>query len=57
MHTRTTPKVFGHAKQLHRDLTPAEARLRARWRAQRMKDVHFRDQHAIGKYGMDFCAR
>jgi hypothetical protein len=25
MHKRTTPKIFGHAKQLHRNMFPAEA--------------------------------
>jgi very-short-patch-repair endonuclease len=56
MHKRTTPKIFGHAKQLHRNLTPVEARLWARLRAHRMKDIHFRNQHAIGNYVVDFCA-
>ena len=56
MHTRTTPRIFGHAKQLHRNLTPVEARLWSRLRAHRMKDVHFRNQHAIGTYVVDFCA-
>ena len=56
MHKRTTPKIFGHAKQNHRNLTPAEAKLWARIRAHRMKDVHFRNQHAIGVYVADFCA-
>ena len=56
MHKRTTPKVFGHAKQLHRNQTPAEAKLWARLRAHRMKGIHFRNQHAIGKYVVDFCA-
>ena len=26
-HKRTTPKIFARAKELHRNLTPAEARL------------------------------
>jgi len=56
MHKRTTPIIFGHAKQLHRNLTPVEAKLWARLRAHRMKDVHFRNQHAIGNYVVDFCA-
>jgi hypothetical protein len=33
MHKRTIPKIFGHAKENHRNLTPAEARLWARLRA------------------------
>jgi len=56
MHKRTTPKVFGRAKELHRNMTPPEARLWARLRAHRMADVHFRNQHAIGNYVVDFCA-
>ena len=56
MHKRTTPKIFGHAKQLHRNLTPAEARLWSRLRAHRMKDIHFRNQHAIGNFVVDFIA-
>jgi very-short-patch-repair endonuclease len=56
MHKRTTPKIFGRAKQLHRNMTPAEAKLWSHLRAHRMKDVHFRNQHAIGNYVVDFCA-
>jgi very-short-patch-repair endonuclease len=56
MHKRTTPKIFGRAKQLHREMTPAEAKLWAHLRAHRMGDVHFRNQHAIGNYIVDFCA-
>ena len=56
MHRRTTPKVFGHAKQLHRNMTPAEVKLWARLRAHRLEGVHFRNQHAIGNYVVDFCA-
>ena len=56
MHKRTTPKIFGRAKELHRNPTPAEVKLWARLRAHRMVDVHFRNQHAIGNYIVDFCA-
>src|SRR6266540_2088044 len=56
MHKRTTPKIFGHAKQLHRNMSPAEAKLWKHLRAHRMGDVHFRNQHAIGNYIVDFCA-
>ena len=56
MHTRTTPNIFGHAKQLHRNMTPAEAKLWARLRAHRMKEVHLRNQHAIGNFVVDFIA-
>jgi len=56
LHKRTTPKIFGRAKQLHREMTPAETKLWANLRAHRMGDVHFRNQHAIGNYIADFCA-
>ena len=56
MHRRTSPSTFGKAKALHRSLTPAEAKLWAHLRAHRMQDAHFRNQHAIGKYIVDFCA-
>lgn len=56
MHKRTTPKIFGRAKELHRNMSPAEAKLWSHLRAHRMGDVHFRNQHAIGNYIVDFCA-
>lgn len=56
MHKRTTPKIFRRAKQLHREMTPVEAKLWSRLQAHRMGDVHFRNQHAIGNYVVDFCA-
>jgi very-short-patch-repair endonuclease len=56
MHKRTTPKIFGRAKELHRNMTEAETKLWSHLRAHRMGDVHFRNQHAIGKYIVDFCA-
>ena len=55
-HKRTTPKVFAHAKELRREMTPTEIKLWARLRAHQMKGVHFRPQHAIGNYVVDFCA-
>lgn len=56
MHKRTSPKTFGHAKQLHRNMTLAERKLWARLRAHQVEGVHFRNQHAIGNYVVDFCA-
>ncbi len=56
MHRRTSPKVFGHAKALSHNLTPAEEKLWGHLRAHRIGDVHFRKQHAIGHYIVDFCA-
>ena len=56
MHKRTTPKIFARAKHLHREMTPVETKLWAHLRAHRMGDVHFRNQHTIGNYIVDFCA-
>ena len=56
MHKRTTPKIFGHAKQLQRNMSPAEIKLWKHLRAHQMGNVHFRNQHAIGNYIVDFCA-
>ena len=56
MHKRTTPKIFKRAKELRRDMTPTELKLHAHLRAHRMAGVHFRPQHAIGNYIVDFCA-
>jgi very-short-patch-repair endonuclease len=55
-HKRTTPKIFKRAKELRRDMTPQEIKLLAHLRAHRMGSVHFRPQHAIGDYIVDFCA-
>jgi very-short-patch-repair endonuclease len=56
MHKRTTAKIFGRAKALHRNMTSAEAKLWAYLRANRLQDIHFRNQHAVGNYVVDFCA-
>jgi very-short-patch-repair endonuclease len=56
MHKRTTPKIFSRAKELHRNMSPAEEKLWQHLRAHQMGDVHFRNQHAIGNYIVDFCA-
>ena len=56
MHKRTTPKTFGHAKQLRRNMTLAEARLWSYLRGDQLNGLSFRRQHAIGKYIADFCS-
>ena len=56
MHKRTTTKIFARSKELSRNLTLAEEKLWAQLRAHRMGEVHFRKQHAIGNYIVDFCA-
>jgi len=37
-------------------MSPAEAKLWKHLRAHQMGNVHFRNQHAIGNYIVDFCA-
>jgi very-short-patch-repair endonuclease len=56
LHKRTTTKIFARAKELSRNPTPAEEKLWTYLRTHRMGDVHFRRQHAIGSYIVDFCA-
>jgi len=56
MHRRTTPKVFSHSKELRHNTTPAEQKLWTVLRAHQTAGVHFRRQHAIGSYIVDFCA-
>ena len=55
-HRRTTPKIFEHSRKLRHNQTEAEAKLWRALRAHQMNDVHFRRQHAIGSYIVDFCA-
>jgi very-short-patch-repair endonuclease len=55
-HKRTSPAIFHRARENRHDLTPAKTKLWAHLRAHRFADVHFRHQHAIGQYIVDFCA-
>lgn len=55
-HRRTNPKTFANSRQLRHNQTEAEARLWRALRAHSLEDLHFRRQHAIGPYIMDFCA-
>lgn len=52
----STPKIRKNAKELRKNLTPAEEKLWVQLRGHRTGDVHFRRQHAIGNYIVDFCA-
>jgi len=56
MHKRTTPKIFARAKALSRNQTSAEEKLWTHLRTHRIGDIHFRRQHAIGNYIVDFAA-
>ena len=53
---RTTPKGYERARQLRKELTPAEQKLWAYLRGKKLNGVSFRRQHAIGNYIVDFCA-
>jgi very-short-patch-repair endonuclease len=52
---RSTPKIMHRAGELRKELTPAEAKLWVYLRTLRKEGVHFRRQHAIGQYIVDFC--
>jgi very-short-patch-repair endonuclease len=53
---RSTPKMMQRARDLRKELTPAEVKLWAYLRLLRKDGIHFRRQHAIGPYIADFCA-
>ena len=55
-HRRTTPKIFANSQELRHNLTEAETKLWSHLRAHRTTGIHFRRQHAIGNYIVDFCA-
>ncbi|MDW8279538.1 MAG: endonuclease domain-containing protein [Anaerolineales bacterium] len=51
---RTTPQGYAKARQLRKSLTPAERKLWAILRGDKL-GVNFRRQHAIGPYIADFA--
>jgi very-short-patch-repair endonuclease len=53
---RSTPKIMHRASELRKELTPAETKLWAYLRTLRKGGIHFRKQHAIGTYIVDFSA-
>ncbi len=53
---RTKPVGYDRAHSLRKEPTPAESRLWAYLRGNKIKGVYFRRQHAIGKYVVDFCS-
>lgn len=52
----TTPQMKHRARELRQNMTEAEVKLWSSMRAHQMEDFHFRRQHAIGNYVVDFCA-
>lgn len=51
---RTTPTGYQKARQLRKELTPAERKLWAALRGEQL-GISFRRQHAIGPYIVEFC--
>ena len=54
MHHKASPEIFRRAKELRMKLTPAESALWERIRANRLNGLHFRRQHPVSKYILDF---
>ena len=52
---RGTPTIMHRAGELRKESTPAERKLWAYLRGDKL-GVNFRRQHAVGKYIPDFCA-
>jgi very-short-patch-repair endonuclease len=54
---RASVEMQARARELRRDMTPAERRLWARLRLGQLDGAHFRRQHAVGNFIVDFfCA-
>jgi very-short-patch-repair endonuclease len=53
---KSPPVTYQHAHDLRYNSTEAEANLWTYLRSHRLRNVHFRRQHPIGKYIVDFCA-
>lgn len=53
---RTNPTTFAHSYELRHHQTEAETKLWQTLRSHRLENIHFRRQHAIGAYIVDFCA-
>ncbi|MFH2038101.1 MAG: endonuclease domain-containing protein [Chloroflexota bacterium] len=53
---RSNPITMHQAGELRNELTPAERKLWASLRGNKLNGVNFRRQHAIGNYIVDFCS-
>ena len=53
---RSNPKTMHRAGELRRELTPAERKLWAYLRGDKLNGINFRRQHAIGNYIVDFVS-
>jgi very-short-patch-repair endonuclease len=57
-HWRASIAMQSRARQLRREMTPAEIKLWQRLRGHQLRGAHFRKQHAVGNFIVDFfCAR
>ncbi|PZX49790.1 uroporphyrinogen-III synthase [Algoriphagus ratkowskyi] len=54
MHHNASPEIFRRAKELRNRLTPSESVLWERIRSNRLNNLHFRRQHPVFKYILDF---
>ncbi|HLF28539.1 MAG TPA: endonuclease domain-containing protein [Anaerolineae bacterium] len=55
---RASVEMQTRARELRRDMTPAEKGLWARIRDGQLNGMHFRKQHAVGRFILDFyCAK
>ena len=55
---RTSPEMQARARELRGEMTPAEKELWARIRFGQLDSAHFRRQHAVDRFIVDFfCAR
>ena len=53
---RSTPKIMRRAGELRKEAPPAEQKLWAYLRGNKVDGVNFRRQHALGNYIADFVA-
>jgi very-short-patch-repair endonuclease len=53
---RANPKGYERARALRKELTPAERKLWAYLRGDKLNGISFRRQHAIGNYIVDFVS-
>ena len=57
-HWRAPVEMQSRARELRREMTPAERKLWSRIRNGQLNGAHFRKQHAVGRFIVDFfCAR
>ena len=55
---RASAPTQARARYLRREMTPAEKILWRRLRARQLNGAHFRKQHAVGRFVLDFlCAK